>query len=83
MYVTKYALTRGILTGDVLMRNEYFTSSIRYFENEPSFPFHPGDYFDTEEEAVAKVEKMKAAKIQLLQKSLTKFKDFTPKIVNI
>jgi hypothetical protein len=68
-WVTKYALTTGILVvdGEVL---HYISSSMLYAGRHQNF--HGNDWHRTPEEAVARAEEMRMAKIASLRKSIAK-----------
>lgn len=68
VWITKYALTRGILErdGDICEGN---TNLFRVTNKYPEY-YHGGDWHKTEEAARAKAEKMRLLKIKSLKKSL-------------
>lgn len=69
VYVTKYALTKGI---EYIEVSETFfpylvQENIRYPRN-----FHIGDWFESKEDAIKKAEEMKNKKLQSLENQMKK-----------
>lgn len=76
-FITKYALTQGILEmeanrdGDLIwvkggfVGRDFFCSQY----------FHKGEWFLTKEEAIVKAEEMRQKKIKSLEKQLAKLKE--------
>ena len=69
VYVTKYALTKGI---EYIEVSETFfpylvKENIRYPRN-----FHIGDWFESKEDAIKKAEEMKNKKLQSLENQMKK-----------
>lgn len=67
IWVTKYALTRGILIKDAEVKENSATVRDRY----PAH-FHNDDFHLTEEAALACAERMRLRKIESLNKQLAK-----------
>ena len=76
VWITKYALTEGILEGEAKDNADSdMVSLLRtgHWLNVPFPTFHGSDWHRTEAEAVAHANKMVAKKIASLKKSLAKF----------
>lgn len=69
IWITKYALTQGILEKDVIF---YEDGTVR--EAEGKFPifYHRDEYHKTKESAIAKAEEMRKKKIASLKKQIEK-----------
>jgi hypothetical protein len=76
VYVTKYALTQGILEEEATLVGE---ARIKVSGDSSRGVFHAfyykPDWYETREEAVARAEEMRKRKIASLEKSLKKFKN--------
>ena len=70
VWITKYALTQGVYRCDV----ETFDDSPRMVKDAVSMYYHGNDWHETSDEAVAKAEKMRAAKIASLEKQIAKLR---------
>ena len=70
-YITKYALTNGIIEKDGIIVKDI------YFEVKKYGFFSKGDYFFTKEEAVEKAEQMRLKKIASLKKQILKLEKLT------
>ena len=73
VWITKYALTQGVYRCDV----ETFDDSPRMVKDAGSMVpmyYHGNDWHETSDEAVAKAEKMRAAKIASLEKQIAKLR---------
>lgn len=87
VYITKYALTEGILVRKAYVCNDVNAEMICVVEVSPdgssykgrgvSPYFHKNEWFMTQEEAVDKANEMKARKIKSLEKKLKQLKDMT------
>ena len=73
-FVTKYALTSGILEVEAAVCDKVDSDTIKaraYPYVLPTY-FHKGDWFITREDAVAKAKKMRLNKIKSLKKQIEK-----------
>ena len=86
IYITKYALTEGILTGtaaviDGNMASVYVLhdSKGRVFNEVTTkqYHFHNRDWHKTRTDAVARAEDMKQKKIRCLERNLRKIQELT------
>ena len=70
-FITKYALTQGIIERDCHEPNHsddlLCVSNIEYY--------HKGEWFKTRQEAIVKAEEMRQKKIKSLEKQLAKLKE--------
>ena len=76
-YITKYALTRGILEAEVVDCFDVsvnMVKEIRPLSAGGGLYFHNDDWHRTREEAVKKAERMRALKMFSLQKQIDKLK---------
>lgn len=70
-YITKYALTDGIIEKEgEIVKDTYFNVRKYGF-------FSKGDYFFTKEEAIEKAEQMRLKKIESLKKQILKLEKLT------
>lgn len=69
-WITKYALTDGIFEIESELYNDGMVMDSR--KNPLRVYYHTGDFHDTHELAIAKAEKMRAAKIKNLRKQIEK-----------
>lgn len=75
IFVTKYALTQGILVMEAEQKNEHLVlipagnNGVNFFCSQY---FHRGEWFKTREEAIVKAEDMRQRKLRSLQKQITK-----------
>lgn len=82
-YITKYALTKGIITvempDDHKPCNESNILSVAFDPENPNRRecFCKNDWYENWSDAVIRAETMKQAKIKSMQKALTKLKDLT------
>lgn len=76
-FVTKYALTVGVMEVDAEQLSD--NDTIRYRSGTHAFDqyFHSGEWFKTRDEAVAKAEKMRANKLKSIEKQRQKLIDLT------
>lgn len=78
VYITKYALTRGIIiaeaekTGDYMILVKHSTGWMSYY--------HKGEWADNQTDAFAIVNDMLEKKIVSLEKKLEKYRNFKVKI---
>ena len=73
VYITKYALTKGILEVEVNVSEAHPSMAV---DSENSVAtYHKPDWFTTKEEAIARAEQMRMKKIFSLEKSLRKLKE--------
>ena len=77
-WVTKYALTHGILTAESEVSGQS-PDMIRFFWGEPSgmLYVHGGDWHRTEEAAIQRAEEMRTRKIASLRKQIAKLEAMT------
>lgn len=79
VWITKYALTEGILYG--ITEEKPHVGMLIELKKEGhwerfAYPyFHKGEWFDSEEKAVSHANEMVARKIKRLEKSLSKFRN--------
>ncbi len=67
VYITKCALTHGIAEKEVKIVNGYAYSKGQY-----STQYCPGEFFDSQQEALNAAEEMRVKKIASLKKQITK-----------
>ena len=72
VYVTKYALTKGIEYVEVkeTFSPDFVTENIRYPRN-----FHKGDWFENKEDAIKNAEEMRIKKLQSLDNQMKKISE--------
>lgn len=72
VYITKYALTTGIIEREVEVANH--CSTMVSFKNEHNYfeSYHKPDWFETKVEAITRAELMKTKKIESLKKQIKK-----------
>ncbi len=78
VYVTKYALTQGIQEVDLLKRDNDGVVNVAW----PGAPnnralFWPKDWSETREQAAARADEMRKAKIASIQKQIAKLEAMT------
>ena len=73
VYVTKYALTKGIIEADVII-SEVHPGMVVDSENSLT-AYHKPDWFDVREDAVERAETLRTKKIAALEKSIQKLKE--------
>ncbi len=77
-FITKYALTQGILERDGhVSSDDVLCISGNYSNGSFTFTtyYHKGEWFKTKEEAIVKAEEMRQKKIKSLEKQLAKLKE--------
>lgn len=79
VWITKYALTRGIYQSNVEMCNPETSPNGMIVDTTTgcSVYFHKRDWCHTREEAVGQAHEMRVKKIQSLKKQLTKLESMT------
>ena len=71
IWITKYALTRGIIEAEIDMRiGESIT--ITWINKCPGTYFKPGEWFKSKEDAIKKAEEMRKTEIEKLTKKIKK-----------
>ena len=77
-WVTRYALTDGVLTGEAEV-SEQSPDMIRFFWGNPEgmFYVHGNDWHRAEEAAIKRAEEMRTRKIASLRKQITKLEAMT------
>lgn len=80
-YITRYALTQGILEVEGELSERYATMFCCKRTGFTSQNYHGSDWHLTLEAAQAHAEKMVAKKIVSLTKSLAQLKNYKPKVV--
>jgi hypothetical protein len=69
VYITKYALTQGIITSDVVDVGDNIV-----YDNRGTY-YHKPDWHESMDEAIQRAEAMRQAKIKSLQKQIKKLED--------
>ncbi len=72
-YITKYALTSGILEKDVEIC-EGFPKMVRVLKNSYSENYHKPFWYESREEAVEHAEKIRVKKLLSIEKEVKKIK---------
>lgn len=72
VYITKYALTRGVYAIDCRITNRDMAVAETGRYTDFNIYFHKGDWFHTREEALAKAQEMRDKKILSLNKQIIK-----------
>lgn len=75
VWITKYALTQGILEMDVRQADTEIVVISAGFRDGCFWAaqyFHRGEWFKTKEDAIVKAEDMRQRKLRSLQKQITK-----------
>ena len=76
-YVTKYALTKGILvTSDADQTDRYLYANVGGYKVQAC----PGDWFTSLEHAQSRVREMVAAKLKALNKARSKYMAYEPEV---
>jgi hypothetical protein len=75
VYITKYALTQGIYEAEAERCTDISPTMIEL--RNPGYvteTFHGNDWHETKEEAVARAEEMRLARVKSLEKSIAKLR---------
>ena len=72
VWITKYALTRGIIEADVKLTSSDSVSILSRDLLLPTHWFYKGDWFSDKESAIQKAEEMRQKKIASLKKQIEK-----------
>ena len=67
-YITKYALTKGIIEKECIQRPN---DLIRTTDEYPQY-FHANEWFSSKEDAIKKAEQMRVKKLESLNKQVNK-----------
>lgn len=78
IYITKYALTKGILVGDTATEDSPTLQSLKSY---PHIYYHPDEYAYSEDAALEIANLMASKRIKSLEKSIQKLKSFKAKII--
>lgn len=84
VYITKYALSQGILIGEInIEANE--NESINFKPGHAYYLFHPGEWYKNLESAQRRAEQMKNEKLRMLCKKIERISnlDFTEEILSV
>ena len=72
VWITKYALTRGIIEADGKLTSSDFVSILNQDLSLPTHWFYKGEWFSDKESAIHKAEEMRQKKIASLKKQIEK-----------
>lgn len=78
-YITRYALTKGIIKVDGEKSKDFPTMIVCNYEGYTTH-FHGEDWHAAKEDAISKAEQMRKKKIASLEKQLEKFRTMEIKI---
>ena len=75
VWITKYALTRGIIEADGELTSSDSVSILNRDLSLPTHWFYKGDWHSDKESAIAKAEEMRQKKIESLKKQIEKLEE--------
>lgn len=75
VWITKYALTKGIIESEAKLTSKDSVSVMEFDPNLPMHWFYKGDWHRTKEEAVKRAEEMRKKKIESLKKQIKKLEE--------
>ncbi len=76
VWITKYALTTGIMKREVFACGDEMIKHKESKDHTDQY-FHKGDWFTSKKEADVKAEEMRLKKIKSLEKQLAKYKEIS------
>lgn len=75
VWITKYALTVGIIEADGALMSSDFVSILSCDLPLPTYWFYKGDWYSDKQSAIQKAEEMRREKIESLKKQIKKLEE--------
>lgn len=75
VWITKYALTKGIVEREGKLTSNNSISIINQGRSLPTYWFYEGEWYSDKESAIKKAEEMRQKKIKSLEKQIKKLEE--------